>query len=110
MGSNLLAILEVTLGGHSSVSLTIPRCKIGTRSWPGQSELTPRIHYVQATESAGDGACTLPLKPYGWSQLKPKTESTSDIVTAKKLIKNVQGLFTFGYISHFASTYYSLVV
>ena len=30
---------------------------------PGQLELTPRIHYVQVTSSAGDGASTLALKP-----------------------------------------------
>ena len=33
VGSNLTlsAVPEVTLGGHSSGSLTIPSCKIGTR-------------------------------------------------------------------------------
>ena len=29
-------------------------------AWP---ELTPKIHYTQVTESAGDGAFTLTLKP-----------------------------------------------
>ena len=32
LGSNLPAVLEVTSGSHSSSSLTIQRCKIGTRS------------------------------------------------------------------------------
>ena len=32
---------EVTLDGHSS--LTTKRCKIGTRPWPGNSELTLKI-------------------------------------------------------------------
>ena len=45
--SVLPAIPEVTLGGHSKASLTIPRCRIGTRPWPGNSELTLRIHYAQ---------------------------------------------------------------
>ena len=39
MGSNLPSVTEVTLGGHPSGSLTISRCKIGTRPWPGQSGL-----------------------------------------------------------------------
>ena len=65
MGSNLPAVPEVTLGSHSSNSLTKPGCQIGTRLWPGKSELTPRIHYMQATESTGDGASTLALKPKG---------------------------------------------
>ena len=43
LGSNLLAVTKVTLGGPSSGSLTIPRCKIGTRSRPRNSELTLRI-------------------------------------------------------------------
>ena len=43
VGWNLPAILEVTLDGHSSGSLTIPRCKIGTRSRHGNSELSLRI-------------------------------------------------------------------
>ena len=54
-----------TPGSHSSGSLTIPRCKIGTRPWPGKSELTPRNHYTQVTERAGDGVSTLVLKPGG---------------------------------------------
>ena len=45
----LNAVPKVTLGDHSSGILIIPRCKIGTRPWPGQSE----DHYMQATESAG---------------------------------------------------------
>ena len=35
MGSNLPVVPEVTLGGLSSGSFTIPRCKTGTRSWSG---------------------------------------------------------------------------
>ena len=38
LGSEVLgslpAVPEVTLGGHSSSSLTIPGCKIETRPWP----------------------------------------------------------------------------
>ena len=37
---NLYNKILVILGGHSSSSHTIPRCKIGTR--PRQSELIPR--------------------------------------------------------------------
>ena len=48
---NLPATTEVTSGSHSRGSLTIPRCKIGTRPWPGQPELTLRIHYAQVTKS-----------------------------------------------------------
>ena len=48
VGLNLPADLEVTLGGHSSSSLTIPRCKIGTSPWPRQSQLTLRIKWKQA--------------------------------------------------------------
>ena len=65
MGLNLQAVPEVTSGSHSKSSLTIPRCKDGIMSWPGQSELTLRIHYVQAAESAGDGISTLGLKLTG---------------------------------------------
>ena len=65
MGLNLSAVPEVTLGGHSSGSLTTPRCKIGTRPCLGKSELAPRIYYMQTTASTGDGASTLALKPMG---------------------------------------------
>ena len=49
MGSNLHqpTVLEVTLGSHSSGSLIILRCKIGTRPWLGQSEMALRIHYAE---------------------------------------------------------------
>ena len=67
VGSNLPPVPEVTLGGHSSGSLTIPRYKIGTRPWLEQSQLTLRIHYTQVTESGGNGASTLALKPTGES-------------------------------------------
>ena len=60
------------MGGHSSGSLTIPRCQIGTRSWPGKSEWTLRIHYVQVIESAGYGASTLALTPMGGVNQSPK--------------------------------------
>ena len=38
LGSNLL---EVTLGGHSSGSLTVPRCKIGTGLGVGDTGCIP---------------------------------------------------------------------
>ena len=59
MASNLPGVPEVTFGGYSS-SLTIPRCKIGTRPWPGNSELTLRI--TTRTVMAGS---RLALKPMG---------------------------------------------
>ena len=65
-GSNLPAVLEMTLGSHSSNSLTIPRCKIGTRP----SSL--QIHYMQATESACNGSSILALKPMGRVNWSPK--------------------------------------
>ena len=67
MGLNLPAVLEVTLVGDYSSGATIPRCKTGTRPWPGQSEdlRTLRIHDVEVTENAGNGASTLALKPIG---------------------------------------------
>ena len=40
--------------GHSGGSLTMPRCKIGTRHWPGQSELTLRIIMCKQRQSTGD--------------------------------------------------------
>ena len=39
------------------------------------SHLTPRIHYAQVTEGAGDGASTLALKHMGWVNWSPQTES-----------------------------------
>ena len=82
----------VTLGSHSSGSLTKPRCKIWTRPWLGKSKLTPRIHYVQVTESAGNGASTLALKPMGgvnWSpkQRVPVAPQNVDIVTENSFKK-----------------------
>ena len=70
LGSDLPAVLEVTMGDHSSSSFTIPRCKIGTRSWPGQSELTLRIHYM--CKSASGGVSTLSLKHMGRVNPSPK--------------------------------------
>ena len=72
LGLNLPAVPEVTLGGHSSGSLTIPRCKIWGRPCSGKSALTPSIHYAQVTESADDGASTLVLKPMGAVNQIPK--------------------------------------
>ena len=57
------AIPEVTLGRHSSGTLTIPRCKIGIRPWPGNSELTVRIITHKWEQSTGDDQSTLALKP-----------------------------------------------
>ena len=91
MGSNL----PVTLDGHSSGSLTIPRCKIGTSPWPGQPELTQRIHYVQASESTGDGASTLALKPMGRVNGSPKQRvpvapQNGDTVSTKNYKKSIK--------------------
>ena len=88
LGLNLPAVPEVTLGGHSSSSLTIPRCNIGTRPWLGKSKLSIRIDYSQVTESTGDGASTLALKSKGWvnwsmKQGVPVAPQNVDIVTAK---------------------------
>ena len=99
----LPANLEVTLGGHSRWSLTIPRCKIGTRPWPRKSELTPRIHYGQVTESAGNGVSTLTLKPMGgvnWSpkQRVPVAPQDGDIVTTIFLKKNSMFLILSKYL------------
>ena len=65
---------EVTLGGHSSSCLTIPRCKIGTRPWPVQSELTLRIITHKQEQNTGHGASTLGFKTHGKSQPKSETE------------------------------------
>ena len=77
VGSNLPAVSEVTLSGHPSGSLTIPRGKIGSRPRPGNSELTPRIIMSKREQNAGDDGFTLALKVMGQSQPKSKTESTS---------------------------------
>ena len=60
-GFESAVVLEVTLGGHSSGSLTIPRCKIGTWSRPGQLEVTLRIIMCKQEQRAS----TLVLKPMG---------------------------------------------
>ena len=52
MGLNLPAILEVTMGSHSSNSLTIPRWNIWTRPRRGNSELTLRIITCKREQSA----------------------------------------------------------
>ena len=69
VGSNvpLPPILEVTLGGHSSGSLTIPRCKIGTL----------RIHYTQARVELRQWCIHPGFKTHGQSQPKSKTQNTS---------------------------------
>ena len=74
LGSNLPlpAVTEVTLGSHSSGSLTIPRCKIGTRSWLGNSELTLRIIVHKQEQSIGNDGFTLALKPMGTVNQSPK--------------------------------------
>ena len=79
MDSNLPlpAVLEVILGRHSYGSLTIPRCKTGTRSLPWKLELSPMIQHAQVTDSVGDGASSLALKLRGLVQQKSETESTS---------------------------------
>ena len=51
------------IGGHSSSSLIIARCKIGTNLKPDNSELIPGDHCTQV--SAGDDGSTLALKPLG---------------------------------------------
>ena len=50
------------------------------------------MHYVQATESAGDGASTMALKPLGRGNQSPKQKvpvapQNGDIVTAKYFFK-----------------------
>ena len=72
VGLNLPAVPEVTLGGHSSGGLTIPRCKIETRPW--QSELTLRIITCKPEQSTGNGASTLALKSIGRVQQSPKQQ------------------------------------
>ena len=84
------AVPKVTLGSQSIGSLTMPRHKIGTRSWHGNSEL--RMHYMQVTERVGNGASTLALKPIGRVNLSPKqrvpvAQQNGDIVTTKKFTK-----------------------
>ena len=55
LGSNLpLAVPKVTLGNQSSSILTISRYKIGTRSWPGNSELTLRIIMCKQEQKIDD--------------------------------------------------------
>ena len=59
---------------------------------PVWRELTLRIHYVQTTSSAGNGASTLALKPMGGVNQSPKQRvsvalQNGDFVTAKYLFK-----------------------
>ena len=70
---------ERALAGHSSGSLTIPKCKIGTKSWPGQSELTLRIithsqkgHPRGTSLCTGNGTSTLDLMPMWRVSWSPK--------------------------------------
>ena len=67
-----LAVSEVTLGGHSSGSLTVPRCKIGIRSRPGNSEFTLKIITCKREQSTADDGSTLVLKPMGRVNQIPK--------------------------------------
>ena len=48
VGLNLPAIPEVTLSSHSSSSLTIPKCKNGTRPMPGKIRVDSEDHYMKA--------------------------------------------------------------
>ena len=48
-----------------SGSLTTPRCKTGTRPWPGNLELTLRIITCKQEQSTGDDGSALALKPMG---------------------------------------------
>ena len=72
------------------IIISIPRCKMGTRYWSGQSELTPRIHYVQVTESTGNGASTLALKSMARVNRSPKRESSWHIKHCLLVIKKSQ--------------------
>ena len=73
----LAAVPEATLGSHSSSSLTIPRCKIGTRPWPGKIRVDSE-YTLCANDRESRQWCIHPgFKTHGWSQLKCKTESTS---------------------------------
>ena len=85
------------MSGHSIGSLTMPRCKIGTRLRPGNSELTQRIHYKQPTESAADGVSILALKPMGRVNRSPKqrvpaAKQNDNIVIAKILKKTIKSI------------------
>ena len=87
------AMPEVTLGGHSRGSNTIQRCKIGTRPWPGNLELTLRLIMCKWKQSACDGASTLGLKYMDRVNQSPKqrvpvTPQKADL-SPKKLKKNV---------------------
>ena len=53
-------------------SFGVPQKGFSEKNEPGQSELTPRIHSAQVTESADDGASTLALKPIGRVNRSPK--------------------------------------
>ena len=61
----ILLVPEKTFGGYSSSSLTIPRCKIGTRSWSADSELSLRITICKQGQSVGNDGSTLAFKPTG---------------------------------------------
>ena len=65
-----LAVSGVTLG--AAVYLITPRCRIGTRPWPGNSELTLRIIMCKWELSAGNDGSTLALKPMGRVNWSPK--------------------------------------
>ena len=76
------------IGSHSSGSLTLPRCKIGTRSWPGNSEVDFEDHYVQARAEFRQWWIHSGFDTHGQSQPKSETECTSGstkwwLITAK---------------------------
>ena len=80
----------MTLGGHSSGSLTIPRYKVRTRFWPGNSELTLRIITRKQKMSTGDDGSTLALKAMGrvnrnLEQIIPVTPQNGDLSRQKNL-------------------------
>ena len=73
---------------HASSSHTIPRCKVGTRPWPGNSELTLRIVICKGEQTAGDDWSILALKPMGrvnqsLKQRVPVAPQNGDFVTTK---------------------------
>ena len=49
MGSNLPAVPEVTLGGQSSASITIPRCKNWDQSLIWATKFDSEVDYMQMT-------------------------------------------------------------
>ena len=73
--------LEVTLGGYSSDSLTIPRCKIGTRP-PGNSELNHCMRIIACKREQS----VVALKPMGRVNWSPKQSSLVKLIYTKSNI------------------------